>query len=110
MDSKFHPYVDVHLGDIVGQAVWDSGASLTVVGTQFIERYPHLFLPDGKSTGIDATGNSVQTLMYRMAETVIGGCTFPTCRIAGVDLDAVNMRIEMPMDMILGYSLIQRVN
>lgn len=109
-DSRFHPYVDVSFGAAVACAVWDTGASLTVADTNFIERHPAYFQAVGQSMGTDSTGAQVETPMFVMAATVIGGCPFPPRRVAGVDLSRVNARIEIPMDLILGYSTIYKAN
>ncbi|MCC6804670.1 MAG: aspartyl protease family protein [Anaerolineae bacterium] len=109
-DSRFHPYVDVSLGAAVARAVWDTGASITVVDTNFIERHPAYFQAAGQSTGTDSTGAQVETPMFVMAATVIGGCAFPPRRVAGVDLSPVNGSLEIPMDLILGYSTIYKAN
>ncbi len=109
-DARFHPYVDVRFGTAAARAVWDTGASLTVVDTNLIEKHPALFQAAGHSTGTDATGSSAETPMFVMAEAVIGGQTFPPGRVAGVDLAQVNASLEIPMDLILGYSTIRQAN
>lgn len=109
-DSRFHPYVDVSFSAVTAHAVWDTGASLTVADTNFIARHPALFQAAGQSTGTDSTGAQVETPMFIMTATVIGGCAFPPRRVAGVDLSQVNAHIEIPMDLILGYSTIYRAN
>ncbi|HEX3051495.1 MAG TPA: retropepsin-like aspartic protease [Aggregatilineaceae bacterium] len=108
LDQRFHPYLDVHWETGVAHAVWDTGAGLTVVDTNFIERYPALFQSVGQSTGTDATGTRVETPMFVMAACRIGGRAFPACRVAGVDLSHVNASIEIPMDLILGYNLLSQ--
>ena len=67
LDAKAHPYVPVDFGPVQGSAVWDSGASLTVVDKGFIARHPAFFEPAGESTGTDATGTRVTTPMFTMA-------------------------------------------
>lgn len=109
-DQKFHPYVAVHLGDQTGQAVWDTGASITIVDRSFIQRHPAYFQAVGESEGTDAAGTTVQTPMFRMAAVVIGGCAFQPHPVAGVDLSRVNATLERPMDLILGYSTLSQAN
>ena len=43
--------------------------------------------------------------MYMMAAATIGGYTFPTQRVAAVDLAHINATLERPMDLIVGYNL-----
>lgn len=108
MDARFHPYIEVSMGTAHAQAVWDTGASLTVVNMDFIHAHPEHFEPAGHSFGTDSTGATLETPMYVMAETTIGARTFPQVRVAGVDLSQVNAHIEIPMDMILGYNILSR--
>jgi predicted aspartyl protease len=110
LDQKQHPYVAVQFGAVQAQAVWDTGASITVVDSNFVARHPALFTPAGQSTGIDASGTTLETPMYVMAAATMGGHTFPPVRVAAVDLGPVNARIEMPMDLILGYSSLRHAD
>lgn len=109
-DQKFHPYVRVQCGQAEGQAVWDTGASLTVVDTAFVERHPACFTDAGHSTGTDANGSQVETAMFAMAAVQLGGVHFPAHRVAAVDLSAVNATLEFPMDLIIGYNLYRQAN
>ena len=110
MDSHFHSYVDVLFQGGQGSAVWDTGASLTVVDLNFIQQHPGYFAPAGHSVGTDATGSQVETPMFVMASARIGGHVFPSHRVAAVDLSPVNTRIERPMDLILGYMTLRKAN
>jgi hypothetical protein len=105
VDAKHHPYVEVGLGAGTASAVWDTGASLTVVDQALIARYPDQFALDGTSTGTDSTGASVETPMYRMTAVEIGGRAFEPARVAAVELAHVNAGLEIPMDLIIGYNL-----
>jgi predicted aspartyl protease len=104
LDQRAHPYVPVQLGDVIASAVWDTGASMTVVDTNFVARTPGFFPAAGTSTGTDSTGAQQETPMYVMAVATIGGYTFPTQRVAAVDLSQVNATLERPMDLIVGYN------
>lgn len=109
-DEKFHPYVKMHFGPSPANAVWDTGASITIVDMAFVQKHPDLFLEVGGSTGTDSTGASMDTPMYIMAPTRIGEMLFPYHRVAGVDLSQVNSMIDIPMDLILGYSTLRHAN
>jgi predicted aspartyl protease len=104
LGQRGHPYVPVQLGDVIASAVWDTGASMTVVDTNFIARTPGFFPAAGHSTGTDSTGAQQETPMYMMAAATIGGYTFPTQRVAAVDLSRLNATLERPMDLIVGYN------
>ncbi len=110
LDPKFHPYVDVQIGSLTVRAVWDTGASLTVVDLSLIQQNPDSFAEAGASTGTDSSGSVMETPLYVMAEARIGGHAFPPHRVAAVDLSAVNATLDLPMDLILGYNLISRAN
>lgn len=110
MDQRAHPYVAVTFEDTSAHAVWDTGASLTVVDSNFIDAHPALFAEAGRSTGTDATGTAVETPMFTLSSAAIGGYAFPPLRVAAVDLGPVNASIEIPMDMILGYNVLSRAN
>ncbi|MEO8286310.1 MAG: retropepsin-like aspartic protease, partial [Chloroflexota bacterium] len=110
LDKAFHPYVDIQYGRVKAKAVWDSGAGITVVDMGFIRAHPAFFEEVGQSTGTDATGSRMETPMFIMEATVIGNNRFQPHKVAGVDLSQVNATIEVPMDMILGYSTLSKAN
>jgi gag-polyprotein putative aspartyl protease len=110
LDRRFHPYVDVHFGASKASAVWDTGAGITIVDMTFVSKHPALFQEVGQSSGTDSTGATMQTPMFIMAESVIGGQTFPPHKVAGVDLSQVNATLELPMDLILGYSTLSKAH
>lgn len=110
LGERYHPYVDVQCGDQTARAVWDTGAGLTVADLSFIERHPRIFREVGHSKGTDAKGTEMQTPMFLMASTTIGGHPFPPITVAGVDLSGVNATVVTPMDMILGYNTLGKAN
>jgi len=106
LDSRYHPYVEVDLGGVRANAVWDTGASITVADVGFIHAHLATFEQIGTSTGTDSTGAQMETPMFLMAESVIGGHHFARQKVAAVDLSHVNATIERPMDLILGYNVL----
>lgn len=110
LDKKFHPYVDVQFGELIARTVWDTGAGITIADMNFIEKYPALFQPIGQSQGTDSTGTNMETPLFMMAPTIIGDHKFPTHKVAGVDLSQVNSTIDVPMDLILGYTTLRQAN
>lgn len=119
-DSKFHPYVDVEFGDVedgdfeapklTARTVWDTGAGITIADLNFIKKYPGFFEEVGRSQGTDSTGFTMETSTFIMGPTLIGGKEFGPHKVAGVDLSAVNATIEVPMNLILGYSTLSKAN
>ncbi|HLJ19089.1 MAG TPA: retropepsin-like aspartic protease [Stellaceae bacterium] len=110
LDARSHPYVQVGFGSGVAMAVWDTGASMTVVDATFIQNNPEHFEHAGASSGTDSTGTTVETQTFTMSGAVIGGRTFPPHRVAAVDLSRVNATIEIPMQMILGYTTLRQAD
>lgn len=110
MDERKHCYVELGWTDARAQACFDTGAGLTVVDQAFIDKHPLLFEPAGSSTGIDATGASIETPMFLMAGPVIGGAQFAAHAVAAIDLAPVNATLDLPMDLILGYPAIRQAS
>ncbi len=110
MDAKYHPYLRVEYDSVSASAVWDTGASLTIVDRAFLDRSATYFTPAGQSIGTDARGTQVETAMFIMSAATIGGYVFPPHRVAAVDLAPVNATLERPMDLILGYSTYRWAN
>ena len=108
LDDRFHPYIDVQFRITTAKAVWDTGASLTIVDLTFVGEHPALFERVGQSTGTDSTGALMETPMFVMAEMKIDGFGFPPHRVAVVDLSAVNATLPVPMNLILGYNLMRQ--
>jgi hypothetical protein len=110
LGNRFHPYVDVRVGEANARTVWDTGAGITVVDLGFIQRHPTLFREVGKSQGTDSAGAQMETPMFIMARPLIGNHMFPPHKVAGVDLSHVNASTDIPMDMILGFSTLSKAN
>lgn len=110
LDKRHHPYIGLDFGGLKAKAVWDTGSSITVVDSNFVARHPELFQDAGHSTGTDSTGTEMQTPMYMMAASVIGGHQFAPQKVAAVDLAPVNATIEIPMDVIVGYNILSKAH
>jgi hypothetical protein len=48
------------LGDVTASAVWDTGASLTIVDMNFVQKHPECFQQAGQSSGTDSTGATME--------------------------------------------------
>lgn len=110
LDNTFHPYVDIQFGTLKAKAVWDTGAGITIVDLNFVKEHLACFREVGQSTGTDATGFKMATPTFIMTASLIGDKVFPPHKVAGVDLSYVNSSIEVPMDLILGYSTLSKAN
>ncbi|QOR68162.1 clan AA aspartic protease [Cytobacillus suaedae] len=110
LGKKYHPYVSVCFGPEKANAVWDTGAGMTVVDLGFIKNNPGHFQEIGSSMGTDSTGTTRETPMFLMQNVSIGNNDFPAHRVVGVDLSHVNASTEIPMDLILGYTTLSKAN
>lgn len=110
MDDGSHPYVEVSWPGVTAQCVWDSGAGMTIVDHAFWLKHPDLFEEAGTSVGTDATGTQVETPTFVMAEAEIGGEQFARHKVAVVDLSQANATMDLPMDLILGYTTLRQAN
>ena len=95
---------------VEASALWDTGASITVVGKHFFNAHPELFRAPGSSVGTDATGMSSKTGTYTMDGPTIAGHRFASHRVAIVDLSPANASLAQPMDLILGYPLLSQAD
>ncbi|MFE1644143.1 aspartyl protease family protein [Microbacterium sp. P01] len=108
--SRRHPYVTANWGDIAANAIWDSGASISIVDRAFARRHSGLFRPEGNSSGIDASGVESNIEMVRMAGLTVGGRTF-TPTIAGIaDIAGIEHAGDPPFDLILGMPVLRQAD
>jgi len=108
--NKEIPNVDVYMEDAKVNAIWDTGAGITVVDSRFVERYPKLFESLNIVQGTDSSGSSTETPMYMMQSVVIGNKLFPKLKVISIDLFSINSKLEKPMDIILGYNCLNKAN
>lgn len=110
LGKKFHPYIDIQFGKLKATSVWDTGAGITIVDMDFINKHPSYFQKIGQSVGTDSTGAKMETPMFTMRAIMIANNEFPPHKVAGVDLSQINSTTEAPMDLILGYSTLSKAN
>lgn len=110
LDKRNHPYIDINFKQLTVKAVWDTGAGITVVDINFINQFPSFFQEMDKSIGTDASGIKMETPMYTMKSIKIGNHMFPSLKVAGVDLSIINSTIDVPMNLILGYNMLNKAN
>ena len=110
LGSKSHPYVGVTFGGMSARAVWDTGAGMTVVDSQFVKDNPSLFRELSLSSGTDSAGVTRETPLFAMKAMTIGNTAFPAHKVAALDLSPIKASTDVPMDLILGYNLLHRAN
>ena len=97
--------------------MWDTGASLTVVDSSFVEAHSDLFtfeiVDDGlgdsseELTAIDSTGHDVALRPARMAACTIGGVVFGESPCATMDFEAIDGGgDDLPFRLALGFPLL----
>jgi hypothetical protein len=108
--DRGHVYLDLSWADgpAAASAVFDTGASITVVDEAFARRHAHLFTPVGVSTGTDAAGVEAETPMALMKGPRILGMQLAEARVAIVDLAVANGTLDRPMDIGLGWTVISQ--
>jgi len=105
--SRGHPFVTVEWDGASAAAVWDTGASITVVDTAFAAAHPQLFAPTGTAgAGIDAHGRTGQTSQVRMAPCEIGGRRFSGSAAATAPIGGLARPGDPAFSIILGYPVI----
>lgn len=110
LDRGNHIYLDLVWPEVTAGAVFDSGASVTVVDAAFAEAHPSLFEAQGDSQGTDASGTTINTPMVAMRGPRILERAFASTTAAIVDLGVVNQTLERRMDLIIGWPLLYQAN
>lgn len=112
LDDRQHVYLDATWDEVdgVASAVFDTGASVTVVDQRFVQRHPALFTLERPSTGMDATGRLVHTPMAIMRGPRILGQKLADAPVAVLDLSGANSTVSRPMDLILGWTVLSQAD
>jgi hypothetical protein len=110
LSTRSHPHVVVRWGEVEATALFDTGASVTVVDTAFAAEHPELFEPLPPSTGIDAAGNRAETPMARMAACEIGGRRFAASLATIVPIRGIRQAGDPEFDLVLGVPVIRQAD
>jgi len=110
LSKKSHPYIDVQFDGLKARAVWDTGAGMTVVDSQFVSNNPSLFRSISMSRGTDSAGVVRETPLIAMKSMTVGNTTFPAHKVVAIDLSLVSASTDIPVDLIMGYNIIRRAN
>jgi predicted aspartyl protease len=107
-----HVHLDAtwHDGSLTASALFDTGASATVVDEGFAAQHPELLTPAGSQTGVDVTGASAETRMAVMRGPSVLGVQLLDAVVGVVDLSAANRTIDRPMDLILGWTSLSQAD
>ena len=110
LSSRSHPQVVVRWGDLEATALFDTGASVTVVDAAFAAEHPDLLEPLRPATSIDAAGNRAETPMARMAGCEIGGRRFDASLAVIVPIRGIQQAGEPGFDLALGVPVIRQAD
>jgi len=110
LSSRSHPQVVVRWGDLEATALFDTGASVTVVDAAFAAEHPDLLEPLPPATSIDAAGNRAETPMARVAACEIGGRRFDGSLAVIVPIRGIQQAGEPGFDLALGVPVIRQAD
>lgn len=103
------PLVDIEFetesGTLKTQALWDTGASLTVIDAAFARAHPELIDAGDELSGFDSGGVAVSGSRAILAACRIGGQSFDSSVCVVIDLGALNATLESPLSIIIGMPL-----
>ncbi len=110
LDDARHIYLDATWPRTTtrASAVFDTGASVTVVDLAFFNAHPELFIRAGRSDGTDVSGAVVETPMAMMRGPVLLCRQLLDSLVAVVDLTGANSTVECRMDLIQGWPIISQ--
>lgn len=114
IDAGRHVYLDAdwarRADTVTAAAVFDTGASITLIDTAFANSHPELVTNFSTTTGTDAVGTTMETPMAWLNGPRILCHSFARSPAAIVDLTEANSRLAKPMDLILGWPLISQAD
>ncbi|WP_040167094.1 retropepsin-like aspartic protease family protein [Microbacterium gorillae] len=111
LPSRSHVFLELVLGGQTDAlAVWDTGASVSLVDAGIVASRPELFRPAGISTGTDAAGVSASSEMVMLPTFTIFGRRFAPSLAAVVDLAPMRPDGDPEFTVILGWPAIAQAD
>ncbi len=104
------PMVPVTFGDLNVTAVWDTGASLSVLDAAFANDHPELIEITGNTYGSDASGVTFNAPVGRLDRCTIGGVDFEPSTCVVIDLGPINAMLDQPIHMALGTPIMTQAD
>ena len=100
-------FVKVTLDGVESDALFDTGAALSVVDRDFVAAHPDLFKAKGAPTyGKDAAGKDMAVQLHKVKSLELGGKTFEGVWAVGVDFTAMRDVYPPGAVFVAGYNLI----
>lgn len=108
--SRGHPYVDVAWAGGAWAAIWDSGASVSVIDRGVVARHPGHFRAAGEAEGTDASGAANALALVLLPEVTIGGRRFAPSIAAVADIAGLARPGDPPFELILGMPVLRHAD
>lgn len=109
--EKGHLKIDALIDNKPSHAVFDTGAQLTSIDSQFVEANPHLFkLILSEEAGRDITGKPVFMKFYEMSEIIIGNVSVKNITVAAFDFKKLREYFGLNTPVIFGTNAIIQFN
>lgn len=109
--EKGHLKIDATINDMKLKVLFDTGAQLTAVDTQFVENNPKLFtLIGGQEAGYDITGKPIFMKFYELTKIQIGAIVFEKTTVAAFDFGKLRNYVGENTPIILGTNAIIQAN
>lgn len=106
--SSGHIAVSVQVSGRQFEAMWDTGAGVSVVDRRLVSEMPQVFsFIQDIPTGHDGTGAQVFAKLYNMTNLTIGGVSFPESKVLAIDFSAFAQNFSPNMRLVLGPSHMQ---
>lgn len=103
--------VPLKLAGVQVSALWDTGASITVVDPRFIQAHPADFHRlSTPMLGTDGAGDALEVAVYRARRMAIGGRTFRNMHVVAVDLSMLREHFSQDIQAVLGFNVIRKAD
>ncbi|WEG09534.1 aspartyl protease family protein [Microbacterium horticulturae] len=110
LSSRGHPLLKVVWDATTAVAVWDTGASTTVVDAGLAAAFPGIFPATGTTSGTDVNGQEGSAGMVRVSPCRIGGRGFAVSTAATVPLAGLEREGDPAFTIIIGRPLIAQAD
>lgn len=87
--------------------IWDTGAGLTTIDTEFVKKNPDLFTFVKDIDGGDTTGSSLKMKLYMVKKIQIGSMTLENVQFLAYDFSPIRTKLNDPtINMAIGFNIL----